>query len=57
MWPADARRTDLDKERMDRNSFELDVRCQGFMSDSDEEIDGKEKGGSRNGIPFESWAR
>jgi hypothetical protein len=32
-----------------RNSFELDVRCQGFMSDSDEEIDGKEKGGSRNG--------
>lgn len=33
------------------------MRCQGFMSDSDEEIDGKEKGGSRDGIVFESWAR
>jgi hypothetical protein len=39
-----ARRGDLEKERMDLGrSFEPDASCQGFMSDSDEEIDGKER--------------
>lgn len=37
-----------------RGNFELDLRLQGTMSDSDEEIDTGKKGGSRGGIIFES---
>lgn len=35
-------------------NFELELRLQGTMSDSDGEIDAEKNGGSRDGIIFES---